>query len=96
MKFAHRYKAELLEQGFPKHWVDSAVPYGELKKVIKKICRELKEYGLDIASFVQLPPEPDKESQSFEGAVRRNSNGAITFQYNIGGMLSFYLFPMLG
>ena len=89
MKFAHRFKDELLEQGFPQHWVDSAVPYSQLKKVINKICLELNEYGLDIATFVQLPPEPDEELHGDDGGDRRNNyDGAVTFQYNFEGTSS--------
>lgn len=89
MKFGHRFKAELLEQGFPQHWVDSAIPYSQLKKVINKICLELKEYGLDIASFVKLPAEPDQKSQAARVvASKDNGDGAVTFQYDLGGTSS--------
>lgn len=90
MKFGHRFKTELLEQGFPQHWVDSAVPYSQLKKVINKICLELKEYDLDIAAFAQLHTVPDEGSQHVGGTVcRSSSDGAVTFQYNFGGRSSF-------
>jgi E3 ubiquitin-protein ligase BAH len=89
MKFGHRFKTELLEQAFPQHWVDSAVPYSQLKKVINKICVELKEYDLDIATFAQLPVVPDEDSQHAGGTVSRSStDGAVTFQYNFGGTSS--------
>ena len=89
MKFGRRFKAELLEQGFPQHWVESAIPYSQLKKVINKICLELKEYGLDIATFVKLPTEPDQKSQAAGVVVRKDDgDGAVTFQYDLGGTSS--------
>ncbi|KAI0012416.1 SPX domain-containing protein [Xylariaceae sp. FL0662B] len=33
--------------GFPQQWVDTAIPYGQLKKCLKKVTRELQELGLD-------------------------------------------------
>jgi E3 ubiquitin-protein ligase BAH len=86
MKFARRFKAELIEQGFPQHWVDSAVPYSQLKKVINKICRELNEYGLDIASFANVAPVSGSVSQTTGDATRKGSwDGAVTFQYDFAG-----------
>lgn len=85
MKFAHRFKTELLEQGFPQRWVDDAVPYSQLKKVIKKVCNELNEYGLDIASLAQTQPMPSDDPHNKWDAVRRGSDGTVTFQYNLAG-----------
>ncbi|PSS09205.1 hypothetical protein M430DRAFT_61553 [Amorphotheca resinae ATCC 22711] len=86
MKFARQFRAELIEQGFPQHWVESAVPYGQLKKVIKKVTLELKELGLDITAFAQLAPECGQESQNIGGSDRRGSgSGAVTFQYDFDG-----------
>lgn len=86
MKFARRFKAELIEQGFPQHWVDSAVPYSQLKKVINKICRELNEYGIDIASFAQVAPAAGGVSQTTQDTARKGSwDGTVTFQYDLAG-----------
>ncbi|EQK98865.1 RING-14 protein [Ophiocordyceps sinensis CO18] len=46
MKFAHD-RAALASQDFPPHWVNQAIPYGQLKKCLKKVQRELQELGLD-------------------------------------------------
>jgi E3 ubiquitin-protein ligase BAH len=51
MKFAHEFQAALLQEGFPPHWVESAVPYGPLKKVIKKVRRELEQIGFNPAEL---------------------------------------------
>lgn len=50
-RFAHEFQEALLREGFPSHWVESAVPYGLLKKVIKKVRRELEEIGLNLAEL---------------------------------------------
>jgi E3 ubiquitin-protein ligase BAH len=36
-----------LHTDFPSHWVDQAIPYGQLKKCLKHVTKELQEYGLD-------------------------------------------------
>ena len=88
MKFGHRFREELLEQGFPQHWVDSAVPYAQLKKVINKVCLELHEYGLDIASLAQMPPVLNETPRNSGGSIR-SWDGAVTFQYDFAGTFSF-------
>ncbi|KAK5995806.1 putative RING finger protein C6B12.07c [Cladobotryum mycophilum] len=47
MKFARDFKESLASQGFPPHWVALAIPYGQLKKCLKKVQRELRDLGLD-------------------------------------------------
>ncbi|KAL7932373.1 SPX domain-containing protein [Trichoderma chlorosporum] len=54
MKFAHDYKQSLASQGFPPHWVAHAIPYGQLKKCLKKVQRELQELGLDAETLRAL------------------------------------------
>lgn len=86
MKFGRQFKTVLLEQGFPQQWVDDAVPYSQLKKVINKLCNELNGYGLDIASLAQAQPMPSDDIRSSGDAARRgSSDGTVTFQYNLAG-----------
>ncbi|OAA49521.1 RING-14 protein [Metarhizium rileyi] len=47
MKFARDFKETLASQDFPSHWVNRAIPYGQLKKCLKKVQRELQDLGLD-------------------------------------------------
>ncbi|KAK2612229.1 hypothetical protein QQS21_001805 [Conoideocrella luteorostrata] len=47
MKFARDFKETLASRDFPAHWIDRAVPYGQLKKCLKKVQRELHDLGLD-------------------------------------------------
>ena len=37
MKFAREFREALANEGFPARWVQHAVPYGELKKCLKKV-----------------------------------------------------------
>lgn len=43
-----------LPPGFPQRWVDSAIPYGQLKKCLKKVINELRDLGLDRDTLAQL------------------------------------------
>ncbi|KAM0147413.1 hypothetical protein ACHAQE_010299 [Botrytis cinerea] len=54
MKFAKEFKDALAREGFPPRWVDSAIPYGLLKKSLKKIATELAQCGLDPAALAKL------------------------------------------
>ena len=77
MKFSHEFKAALVKEGFPAHWVESAVPYGQLKKVIKKVTAELGNLGLDSTTLRQLIVNPDQEIPP----TRRGSG--VMFQYDL-------------
>jgi E3 ubiquitin-protein ligase BAH len=79
MKFAHEFKAALIREGFPPHWVDSAVPYGQLKKIIKKVTIELRSLGLDSSTLSQLVSEVDSNAPP----DRRGSG--VAFQYDFDG-----------
>jgi hypothetical protein len=37
MKFAREFREAMANEGFPTRWVRHAVPYGELKKCLKKV-----------------------------------------------------------
>ncbi|KAK6213016.1 ring-14 protein [Colletotrichum tabaci] len=54
MKFAHDFKETLRREDFPSHWIDLAIPYGQLKKVLKRVARELNDLGLDPETLRQL------------------------------------------
>ncbi|KAI1632023.1 RING-14 protein [Biscogniauxia mediterranea] len=57
MKFAQEFKKSLQREGFPPRWVESAIPYGQLKKCLKKVIHELCEIGLDKDTLAQLSLE---------------------------------------
>ncbi|KAK2045158.1 hypothetical protein LZ31DRAFT_496072 [Colletotrichum somersetense] len=54
MKFAHDLKETLRREDFPSHWIDLAIPYGQLKKILKRVARELSDLGLDPETLRQL------------------------------------------
>ncbi|PNY29592.1 RING finger protein [Tolypocladium capitatum] len=80
MKFAHDFKETLASQvsdpprrvGFPPHWVNQAIPYGQLKKCLKKVQRELQDLGLD--------------SDTLRALLDRNNTSPVALQYKLKGM----------
>jgi E3 ubiquitin-protein ligase BAH len=64
MKFAHEYREHLEHSGFPTEWVDSALSYGQLKKCIKKVKRELASIGLDAETLQELLNSEEKRQTS--------------------------------
>ncbi len=81
MKFAHEFQAALIREGYPSHWVESAVPYGQLKKCIKKVAGELRSFGLDSTTLAQLIPNPDLDLQT------QGSRDAVAFEYDFDGIV---------
>ncbi|KAF8866049.1 RING-14 protein [Acephala macrosclerotiorum] len=77
MKFAHKYKEALQKEGYPPEWIESALPYAQLKKCVKKVQSELRDLGLDPETLSHLVHE------SGDIAARRGSGAA--FQYEIDG-----------
>lgn len=47
MKYGHEYSEALASAEFPADWVSAAISYRDLKKGIKKIQKELLDFGLD-------------------------------------------------
>lgn len=81
MKFSHEFKEALHREGFPEHWVNSAIPYGQLKKLINKVVGELNRLGLDPQTLSGLITAGGEDNQT-----RRGSGDApIAFQYNFSG-----------
>ncbi|KAI1478597.1 hypothetical protein K445DRAFT_25602 [Daldinia sp. EC12] len=75
MKFAQEFRKALQREGFPEKWVHSAVPYGQLKKCLKKVTNELKELGLDKDTLAQL-------------AASQKDPSAVAFHYHLDGKLT--------
>jgi hypothetical protein len=85
MKFAHEYKLALEREGFPTHWVDSAIKYGQLKKCIKKVEKELRSLGLDPETLGQLVlPSSARDTQK-ENLSRDSGDVPVSFQYDFAG-----------
>ncbi|KAI1857405.1 uncharacterized protein JN550_013223 [Neoarthrinium moseri] len=66
MKFAQEFKKQLQQEGFPQKWVDSAIPYGQLKKCLKRVTNELQELGLDKDTLAQLAAAQSSASAASE------------------------------
>lgn len=76
MKFAHEYETALISEGFPTHWVQSAIAYRQLKKCIKKVELELSEIGLDPSTLRQLWQ-----------SINHSHNDGGSFHYKLEGLL---------
>ncbi|KAI1204169.1 SPX domain-containing protein [Annulohypoxylon truncatum] len=72
MKFAQEFRKSLQQEGFPQRWVSSAVPYGQLKKCLKKVTNELQELGLDKDTLAQL-------------ANTQKDPSTVAFHYHLDG-----------
>ncbi len=84
MKFAHELKEALQREGFPAHWVESAIPYGQLKKCIKKVEGELRSLGLDAETLRHLIPSCP--APGVQRTRRGSGDAPVAFQYHFGGM----------
>ncbi|KAI0024101.1 RING-14 protein [Xylariomycetidae sp. FL0641] len=79
MKFAQEFRKSLQHEGFPQKWVEVAIPYGQLKKLLKKIIGELQALGLDRDTLSQL------------AHIHNGSHPALHdagFQYHLDGRAS--------
>jgi len=47
MKFGHAFKEALEAEPYPQHWVERAIPYRQLKKILGKVREELIRKGYD-------------------------------------------------
>ncbi|KAI6088208.1 SPX domain-containing protein [Hypoxylon rubiginosum] len=72
MKFAQEFRKSLQQEGYPQKWIDSAVPYGQLKKCLKKVTKELQEIGLDKDTLSQL-------------TASQRDPSAVAFHYHLDG-----------
>ncbi len=52
--FLCQIETNIHSSAFPRAWVDCAIPYGQLKKCLKKVTRELEEIGLDKETLTRL------------------------------------------
>jgi E3 ubiquitin-protein ligase BAH len=88
MKFAREYQ-EFLHKAefpydFPKQWINSAISYGQLKKCIKKVERELSSLGLDAETLKHLLQVVDGDQESGLGTKEGRSEN-VPFKYSLDG-----------
>lgn len=87
MKFGHEMKEALAQVGYPKEWVEKAIPYGRLKKLINKLSDELNNLGLDTDTLSQLL-SPESTQDSGSGVLQYKFDGS--FQYDFHGKQSYH------
>ncbi|KAI0517682.1 RING-14 protein [Xylaria bambusicola] len=68
MKFAQEFRKALQREAFPRRWVDCAIPYGQLKKCLKKVTKELEEIGLDKETLTRLAVHQQQPSSGDSNA----------------------------
>ncbi|KAJ4291502.1 hypothetical protein N0V88_006099 [Collariella sp. IMI 366227] len=84
MKFGHAFQEALAADSYPQHWVDKAIPYRQLKKILGKVREELIKNGYDPDTLHRLLAEHNAEYRLETDAshllrpklvVRPNANG---------------------
>ncbi|GAW17896.1 hypothetical protein ANO14919_073640 [Xylariales sp. No.14919] len=76
MKFAQEFRKALQREDFPQKWVDCAIPYGQLKKCLKKVTKELEEIGLDKETLTRLAADQRRHSSG-------NTPADLAFSYHL-------------
>ncbi|KAG7284102.1 hypothetical protein NEMBOFW57_010463 [Staphylotrichum longicolle] len=61
MKFGHAFQEALAAASYPEHWVEKAIPYRQLKKLLGKVREELIKNGYDPDTLHQLLAEHNAE-----------------------------------
>lgn len=57
MKFGHAFQEALKAESYPSHWVEKAIPYRQLKKILGKVREELERKGYDHDTLHRLLAE---------------------------------------
>ncbi|XPS68292.1 RING-type E3 ubiquitin transferase [Ascochyta lentis] len=81
MKFGHVFKQCMRNEGFPPEWVDSAISYSQLKKVINRLTDELQQVGLDPATLSKLL----KHVEDYNASADQNGDQHRPFEYILNG-----------
>ncbi|KAI1149725.1 RING-14 protein [Nemania diffusa] len=82
MKFAQEFRKALQREAFPQKWVDCAIPYGQLKKCLKKVTKELQEIGLDKETLARLAADQQRPSSQNPPA----DFGGFRYHLDAGGV----------
>lgn len=61
MKFGHAFQEALRAESYPRHWVEKAVPYRQLKKILGKVREELIRNGCDPNTLHRLLADHNAE-----------------------------------
>jgi hypothetical protein len=81
MKFGHVFKQCLRNEGFPPEWVDSAISYSQLKKVINRLTDELQQVGLDPQTLSKLL----KHVEDYNASAGQEGDMDRPFEYILNG-----------
>ncbi|KAK4140083.1 SPX domain-containing protein [Dichotomopilus funicola] len=61
MKFGHAFQEALATDRYPQHWVEKAIPYRQLKKILSKVREELIKKGYAPDTIHQLLADHNAE-----------------------------------
>jgi len=61
MKFGHAFQEALAAESYPQHWVEKAIPYRQLKKILGKVREELIKKGYSPDTLHQLLADHNAE-----------------------------------
>ncbi|KAK5653596.1 hypothetical protein OQA88_8858 [Cercophora sp. LCS_1] len=67
MKFGHAFQEALQGETYPQHWVEKAIPYRQLKKILGKVREELIKKGYDADTLHQLLADHNAKYSLEEG-----------------------------
>ena len=85
MKFAREFQESLNKGEYPQPWLDSAISYRQLKKVIKKVQAELQSLGLDRRALETLLEQSQAESagsiQAADGSTEPRKTNLKTLEF---------------
>ena len=84
MKFGRLYRETLRNEGYPPDWVDSAIPYAQLKKCIARLTSELAQLGLDPATLGTLL----KHVEHYNASASDDDDQDRPFEYILAGDVS--------
>jgi len=61
MKFGHAFQEALAAESYPQHWVEKAIPYRQLKKILGNVREELIKKGYSPDTLHQLLADHNAE-----------------------------------
>lgn len=85
-KHADKDKEALRKEGFPPGWVESAIPYSQLKKCINRVESELRGLGLDAETLGHLIPSTTDTKSSLPPRRTSAGDAPVAFRYDFAGM----------
>jgi E3 ubiquitin-protein ligase BAH len=72
MKFARQFQESLTNDGYPASWVQNAISYGQLKKCVKRVQKELSSIGLDVDTLRTLLATVEAQENSKPSPAKKD------------------------